>query len=92
MGTDVQEAEISLELINGDPQLWDHFDQMQKSSQAYGKRQPTFTIEEVRPVLNTLRALRHLTQRDVSSPVKIIKRSGGQWSLKDGGEYSLSLR
>jgi hypothetical protein len=92
MGTDVQEAEIDVGLANGDERLWDLFDQMQKHDQAFNKRQPTYTVAEVRPVLNMLRALRLLTQRDVSRPVPIIKRSGGQWSLKDGGEDTLYLR
>lgn len=92
MGADVQEAEITVGLANGDERLWDLFDQMQRHNQAYAKRQPTYTVEEIRPVLNMLRALRALTQRDVLRPVPIIKKSGGQWSLKDGGEDILYLR
>jgi hypothetical protein len=93
MGTDVQEAEIDVGLANGDEGLWDFFQEMElKNVRVESARQQNYLIRDVRPVLNMLRALRLLTQRDVSRPVPIIKRSGGQWSLKDGGEDTLYLR
>ena len=92
MGTAVEEAELSLALISGGPKFWDHLETIQENSIKLTNKVPHYKIKDVRPVLDTLRALRHLTQRDVSSPVKIIKRSGDQWSLKDTGEVTLSLR
>lgn len=85
-----QTATISVGLANGDAQLWDQIQSMEPGTQLHSARQQRYLIKDIRHILDTLKVLRHLMQRDVSKPVQIIKRSGGQWSLKENGEDFLS--